>query len=185
LSNRSLASLGISAAELGLCDDYLDISARAETDAAGDAFNTVSRMEMTQYMGNTLLRDTDANSMRHSLEVRVPFLDLSVVDYVASLPGRLKQHGQVSGKPILRMACRRVIRDDIAARPKTGFTLPIGEWMRGEMRDSCEAAIQRLENLPFIENREVRRIWDSFLNDRRSLHWSRPLSLVVLGSSIG
>jgi hypothetical protein len=83
------------------------------------------------------------------------------------------------------MACGKVIRDDIAGRPKTGFTLPIGDWMRGEIREPCEAAIARLEGAAFIEGREVRRIWNLFLADSRSIHWSRPLALVVLGSAIG
>jgi asparagine synthase (glutamine-hydrolysing) len=186
LPNRHLRALGIQPDRDGLDSDYIDHSHDAfEPDLDGDPFNTVSRMELTYYMGNTLLRDTDANSMKQSLEVRVPFLDLPIVDYVSALPGRLKGDGGKAAKSLLRMACRKVIREDIARRPKTGFTLPIGAWMRGEMRDSCEDAISRLERVPLIEGREVRRLWDTFMRDERSMHWSRPLSLVVLGASIG
>jgi asparagine synthase (glutamine-hydrolysing) len=123
--------------------------------------------------------------MKQSLEVLVPFLDVPLVEYVSALPGRLKGDGRKATKSLLRMACRKVIRDDIARSPKTGFTLPIGAWMRGQMRDSCEEAIARLEKVPVLEGREVRRLWESFLGDERSMHWSRPLSLVVLGASIG
>jgi len=186
LPNRNLAALGLTAGEAGIGLDYLDHSDEAfEPALDGDAFNTVSRMEMVHYMRDTLLRDTDANSMKQSLEVRVPFLDLPLVDYVSSLPGSVKSDGRKAAKTLLRLACRKVIREDIARRPKTGFTLPIGEWMRGSMRASCEDAITRLERVPVIEGREVRRIWDGFMADERSMHWSRPLSLVVLGSSIG
>jgi asparagine synthase (glutamine-hydrolysing) len=136
-------------------------------------------------MGDTLLRDTDANSMRQSLEVRVPFLDLPLVDYVSSLPGCVKSGANASSKSLLRVACRKAIRDDISKRPKTGFTLPIGEWMKHDMRESCEAAIERLESAAVLEGAEVRRIWNSFLRDDGEFHWSRPLSLVVLGSAIG
>jgi asparagine synthase (glutamine-hydrolysing) len=184
LSNRSLKALGISAYVAGLRVDHLRDSSR-EVERPADDFNTVTRMEMTHYMGDTLLRDTDTTSMRHSLEVRVPFLDLPLVDYVSALPGRLKQGRNVNGKSLLRLACREVIPNRIAARRKTGFSLPIGRWMRKEMRDSCEAAIARLENVPFLESREVRRIWDTYLADKNALHWSRPLALVVLGTSIG
>ena len=185
LPNRSLAALGLTPGSLGLHANYLDTGAVAGVTLDGDAFNTVSRMEMVHYMGDTLLRDTDTNSMRHSLEVRVPFLDTAVVDYVSALPGRVKQGAGQASKSLLRMACGKVIRDDIAGRPKTGFTLPIGDWMRGEIREPCEAAIARLEGAAFIEGREVRRIWNLFLADSRSIHWSRPLALVVLGSAIG
>jgi hypothetical protein len=57
--------------------------------------------------------------------------------------------------------------------------------MRGEMRESCEMAINRLTEFPCLEGVEIRRIWDTFKNDSRAMHWSRPLSLVVLGSSVG
>jgi asparagine synthase (glutamine-hydrolysing) len=186
LPNRDLASPGILPDRDGLSSDFIDHSHEAfEPEFDGDPFNTVSRMELTSYMGNTLLRDTDANSMKQSLEVRVPFLDVPLVEYVSALPGRLKGDGRKATKSLLRMACRKVIRDDIARSPKTGFTLPIGAWMRGQMRDSCEEAIARLEKVPVLEGREVRRLWESFLGDERSMHWSRPLSLVVLGASIG
>jgi asparagine synthase (glutamine-hydrolysing) len=184
LSNRSLEALGISAYGAGLRVNAPHGASREDGRRADD-FNTVTRMEMTHYMGDTLLRDTDSTSMRHSLEVRVPFLDLPLVEYVSTLPGRLKQGRNATGKSLLRLACREVIPDQIATRRKTGFSLPIGRWMREEMRDSCEAAISRLENVPFLESREVRRIWDTYLADRNALHWSRPLALVVLGASIG
>ncbi|MCE9630025.1 MAG: asparagine synthase (glutamine-hydrolyzing) [Planctomycetia bacterium] len=187
MPNRSLSALGFYPGCTGLGVNYLD--ARSDTGAAatldGDGFNTVARMEMTHYMGDTLLRDTDTNSMRQSLEVRVPFLDTPVVDYVSSLPGHIKRHARCSSKSLLRMACAKAIRDDVARRPKTGFTLPMGDWMRGEMRESCEAAIGQLERVSFLEGAEVRRIWNSFVTDSRSVHWSRPLALVVLGSAIG
>jgi hypothetical protein len=52
------------------------------------------------------------------------------------------------------------------------------------MRESCEEAIRRVADLPFIEGGEVRRVWLSFLKDERAIHWSRPLALVVLGSAL-
>jgi asparagine synthase (glutamine-hydrolysing) len=135
-------------------------------------------------MGDMLLRDTDANSMRHSLEVRVPFLDLPLVDYVSSLPGRVKRSPRGLPKYLLRAACQKVLRDDIARRPKTGFSLPIGDWMRHAMRESCEAAIDRLANVPFLDQAAIRHTCNTFVQNPESLRWSRPLALVVLGASI-
>lgn len=134
-------------------------------------------------MRDTLLRDTDANSMRHSLEVRVPFLHRPLVDYVSSLRGDVKQsRGQ--SKSLLRAAAAKELPSTIARRPKTGFTLPIDDWMRGQMRDSCEAAIEAVTSLPFLEPNAVRGVWQDFLGSRRSLHYSRPLALIVLGNAI-
>jgi asparagine synthase (glutamine-hydrolysing) len=176
--------MGLAPNRVGLADDYLEQAAtRLEPAFDGDPFNTVARLEATHYMGDTLLRDTDANSMRHSLEVRVPFLDRPLVDYVSALPGAVKRHGgKAASKALLREAGGAVLNSEIAKRPKTGFTLPIGDWMRGAMREPCSAAISHLASLPIIDGGEVQRTWQAFLADGRSMHWSRPLALVVLGS---
>jgi len=184
LSNQRLTALGVPASRTDLGPDYLDVDVTISADPSRDAFNAVAWTEATHYMADTLLRDTDSNSMRQSLEVRVPFLDLPLVDYVSALPGHIKQRTGAVSKSLLRMACQKVLRRNIVKRPKTGFTLPIGPWMRNDVRDSCEAAISRLETVPFLDQREVRRIWNAFLADEKTMHWSRPLSLVVLGSAI-
>jgi asparagine synthase (glutamine-hydrolysing) len=181
LSDARIRAMGLGTDHVGLAADYLEEAPnRIDPVLDGDPFNTVARLEATHYMGDTLLRDTDANSMRHSLEVRVPFLDLPLVNYVSALPGSVKRGG--SSKALLRLAGNHVLSKQISNRPKTGFTLPIGDWMRGEMREPCEAALKKLASQPFIESAEVRRTWRSFLDDPRSMHWSRPLALVVLGT---
>jgi asparagine synthase (glutamine-hydrolysing) len=185
MSHGRLTAMGLSAQRVGLNADYLDgDSTRFETESDGDPFNTVARVETTHYMRDTLLRDADSNSMRHSLELRVPFLDLPLFNYVSALPGQVKRSGRGPAKMLLRSAAVGALSPEVANRPKTGFTLPIGDWMRAEMRESCEEAIGRVASLPFIEAAEVRRLWLSFLKDSRSLHWSRPLALVVLGSAL-
>jgi asparagine synthase (glutamine-hydrolysing) len=184
LSSQRLTALGLPVSRTDLGPDYLDPDLAESPDHRGDAFNTVAIAEATRYMGDTLLRDTDSNSMQHSLEVRVPFLDLPLFDYASSLPGHIKSGWGAPPKSLLRLACHKVLRSDLARRPKTGFTLPIGDWMRGRMRDSCEAAITQVERVPFLEPREVRRIWNAFVADDKAIHWSRPLALVVLGSAI-
>lgn len=185
LSAARLEALGLARGRTTLAANYLDPQSEWNGTASLDPFNTVARQEAVHYMGDTLLRDTDAVSMRHSLEVRVPFLDLPLYEYVASLRGDIKQGAGDVRKSLLRAACADVIPSQVARRPKTGFGLPIGDWMRGEMRDACEAALDRLAAVPFIETHEVQRMWQGFLGDSRSVHWSRPLSLVVLGAAIG
>jgi len=185
LSNRRLEDFHVSFSRAGLAADYLpNVPERLEPLASADDFNMVSRIEMVHYMGDTLLRDTDANSMRHSLEVRVPFLDQPLVDFVSALPGCHKGGGGRPMKSLLRAAALDVLPDEVRRRAKTGFTLPIGFWMRNQLRDACEAAIQRLEQVSVLNGREVRSVWDRFLSNPNSMHWSRPLSLVVLGHVI-
>lgn len=147
-----------------------------------DAFNQVSRIELKRYMGNTLLRDSDYNSMRHSLELRVPFLDFNVIDYVCTLKGRTKETGRAGNKPLLRAASSDLIPTHLVNRPKTGFGLPMWEWMLGPWRESCEAAIASLERCPLIDGGTVRQTWNSYLDNAARMHWSRPMALVSLGS---
>ena len=74
------------------------LSRSAELSKASDRFMQVSWLELRSYLVNTLLRDTDAMSMRYSLEVRVPFLDSPLVEYVLALPARVKAfHCRLSG----------------------------------------------------------------------------------------
>ena len=183
VSNRWLRGFGLDPAALGLDARWLD---RERDDCwptlDGDAFNTLSRLESTHYMRDTLLRDTDANSMRHSLEVRVPFLDLPLVDYVSALPAAAKSGGQ--GKALLRRACADLLPPAVLERKKTGFTLPVGAWMVGPMRGWCDAAVESLAGAPGFDGRVVRKMWSEYLSEPKSMHWSRPLALVVLGQHI-
>jgi hypothetical protein len=78
-----------------------------------------------------------------------------------------------------------VLPEAVGKRRKTGFMLPIGNWMKHDVREECEAGIAVVEQLPFLDGREVRRLWDSFLGGGTAVHWSRPLALVVLGSYLG
>jgi asparagine synthase (glutamine-hydrolysing) len=183
IASRPLHAMRLAAGPLGLRTDYLDPTSPFLADPPlADVFNEVSRTESTHYMGDTLLRDTDANSMRHSLEVRVPFLDLPLVDYVTSLPGSAKRPADGTAKALLREVGRGVLSDAVTNRPKTGFTLPIGAWMRREMRDACTAAVEHVAGLSFLEGAAVRKVWETFLGSDRALHWSRPLAIVSLGT---
>ena len=183
LSDRRLRALGLSAQSLGLRRDYSDPDwGDPAAVSTLDDFNVVSRTELSHYMRDTLLRDTDGNSMSFSLEMRVPFLDQPLVDYVLALPRAVKWPARLPLKPLLRSACGDKLTTEVMGRRKTGFFLPIDRWMRQDLRDACDAAIRRVERLPFLEEREVRRVWGDFLAEAPSMHWSRPLALVVLGN---
>jgi asparagine synthase (glutamine-hydrolysing) len=78
-----------------------------------------------------LLMKQDQMSMAASIESRVPFLDHKLVEFAASLPPRLKLRGFTT-KWILREAVRSILPAEILSRPKMGFPVPFGIWMRGE-----------------------------------------------------
>lgn len=97
-----------------------------------DGIGAVSRAEIRGYLVNTLLRDADAMSMAHSLEVRVPFVDHRVVEFALSLPGHLKLNG-TGGKAVLKRAVADLLPPDILHRPKSYFSMPLHEWAAGPL----------------------------------------------------
>jgi asparagine synthase (glutamine-hydrolysing) len=134
--------------------------------AAGelDAVNAFSVLELSNYMKNTLLRDGDAMSMAHALEVRVPMLDHLVVEKAMAVPGALKLSRKLN-KPLLA-ASLADIPADLMNRPKMGFALPLDVWFRGPLRAWMEGMIfdVALRRLPMLRRRAVEGQWQAFLS---------------------
>jgi len=146
--------------------------------ANGDIVNAISRLELNGYMTNTLLRDTDAMSMAHSLEVRVPFVDTTVVDYVLSLPGEWKAPSRVGPKPLLADAVSDLLPREFLNRPKMGFTLPFEKWLQGSLRGEVGSVLQSPGS--GLKAQAVGEVWRRFLEKPQAVGWSRPWSLYVL-----
>jgi asparagine synthase (glutamine-hydrolysing) len=162
--------LGIGAAEL---DAYGPPFAATGAPPARAAGHALGLDEFTHYLQDQLLKDTDVMSMAHSVEVRVPFLDHRLVEYVVGLPARIKLAG-ATPKPLLLAALGDVLPSETWDRPKMGFTLPFAPWLR---RRAPELRAQSLEG-GYLGRRAVERVWDGFEAGR--LHWSRAWALVVL-----
>lgn len=146
-----------------------------------DTLHAISRLELSSFIGERLLRDTDAASMAVSLEVRVPLLDHRVVEAVASLaaPARFEPLGR---KQRLREMAMGSLDPALFDRPKSGFVLPIERWCRAQLRGDIEetlgdAGLCRAVGL----NRDaVLRLWRAFQADAPGIYWSRVWSLFVL-----
>ncbi|HEY2592760.1 MAG TPA: asparagine synthase (glutamine-hydrolyzing) [Chloroflexota bacterium] len=102
-----------------------------------DPVDAVVRADTLLYLPEDLLAKVDIASMANSLEARSPFLDHRLVEFCASLPSRLKLRGRTS-KWLLRSLMRDRLPPDILARPKMGFGVPVGEWLRGDLRPLLE-----------------------------------------------
>lgn len=81
------------------------------------------------YLQDDILVKVDRASMLHSLEVRAPFLDIEVVDFLRKLPASMKLRGGTT-KYLLRRAARTILPDEIIDRGKQGFAVPVGRWLR-------------------------------------------------------
>lgn len=185
LPAAELVRLGLRAANLGLRPDYLTDDAHAELELdTDDPFVIVSRVETYIYMGNTLLRDTDVNSMAHSLELRVPFVARPILELAGRIPPRLQFNGREPGKRLLRRALRDMLPAHVVQRPKTGFSLPVNDWLHDQLRDSCEAAVAVTAGIPFLDAEAVRSLWDRFVRAHDHTYWMKPLLLVTLGNYV-
>jgi len=105
-----------------------------------DPVTQVSYVELCGYMRDTLLRDIDAMSMAHALEVRPVFLDHVLAEFIFSLPSMYKLNGKTT-KRIFRDALRDLLPSEIISRPKMGFELPLFDWLAGPLKERANAAL--------------------------------------------
>lgn len=149
--------------------------------SSAELFARISYAEGRTYMHDVLLRDTDQMSMAHALEVRVPLLDHKLVEYVMGVPDSYKRPNGAP-KSLLLAGLGNLLPHDVVYRPKQGFTLPFANWMRGELRNFCEARLhpQRIGGRGVFDASEVNKLWGAFINGSREISWSRLWILVAL-----
>jgi asparagine synthase (glutamine-hydrolysing) len=110
--------------------DLLGLFADSLLPDPGSDNGRVGALETCNYMRNQLLRDTDWASMAHSIEIRVPLVDFTLLQAIASRIASLKPG---EGKVLLANAPAIPVPADVVARPKTGFGIPVGDWLRGDV----------------------------------------------------
>ena len=97
-----------------------------------DPLSQVQYADFKTYLPGDILTKVDRASMANSLEVRVPLLDHTLVEWAARLPSQLKLHGR-EGKYIFKAALEPHVRREILYRPKQGFAVPLAAWFRGPL----------------------------------------------------
>jgi len=144
-----------------------------------DGFTAVSCMEARSYLVSTLLRDTDSMSMAHSLEVRVPFLDHTLVEYVIQLSEATKLR-KGTPKALLVSALDNLLPAEVVNQEKRGFTFPWESWLRGPLRHDIAEGLSELAPAlrETVSADGTAGVWQSYLAGKTS--WSRPWSLYVL-----
>jgi asparagine synthase (glutamine-hydrolysing) len=148
------------------------------------ARDSLGRSQLTDikvYMTDDVLVKVDRMSMAHSLEVRSPLLDHRVLEFAARLPASAKIAGR-RGKVILRALAARRLPPEIHELPKRGFTIPIADWQRGELRSRVEELIFDTDFVGrmALDMTEMTRLWREHLRNERNhemLFWG----LMMLG----
>jgi asparagine synthase (glutamine-hydrolysing) len=120
---------------LGSTDVVAEAIAEPWREASGASrLDVLLEVDTRTYLPGDLLTKIDIATMAHSLEARSPFLDPEMMQFAAAIPAPMKLRG-MEKKVILRDALRAWLPDSILDRPKQGFSVPLAEWLRGELRD--------------------------------------------------
>lgn len=141
-----------------------------------DAASHIMYCDMASYLVGDILVKLDRATMAASLEARSPFLDHRVVEFAWRLPTALKvRNGQ--GKWLLRQVLRRYLPEYLFERPKQGFNVPIGFWLRGPLREWAQGLLdmRRIRDDGLIDSRSVQACWQEHLTgqrDRSRYLWS-------------
>jgi asparagine synthase (glutamine-hydrolysing) len=135
--------------------------------------------DMRSYLPDDILCKVDRAAMGVSLETRTPFLDPDVIALSTRLPMAMKiRHGQ--GKWALRQVLYQHVPREMIERPKAGFAIPIGIWLRGPLRDWAEELLspERLAKDGFFDPEIVRLTWADHLSGRRD--WTARLWAILM-----
>jgi asparagine synthase (glutamine-hydrolysing) len=143
--------------------------------------SAISILEQRLFLGERLLRDTDAVSMAASIELRLPLVDQVLLENVNRLPDR-ERYYPVRRKAVLRRIGLRGLDLALFEKPKRGFVLPYDRWLRKGLVKVLDQTMRDPEVVkPTGLNPDaVQRLWQAFLDGAPGLYWSRVVALYVL-----
>lgn len=152
-----------------------------EKQAAIETFDSLSQVSIADYLGYTqsvLLKDADQMSMAVSLEIREPFFDHDLVEYVLNVPDAIKY--PVYPKKLLIDSLGGLLPDEIVHRKKQGFVLPYDLWLRNEMRAFCTDKIKSLSARGYFSGKTLMAYWEDYLHRRLNIRWTDVWIFIVL-----
>jgi len=147
-----------------------------------DLREKLAYLDVYAHLEPRLLRDGDAMSMAHSLELRPVFLDHKIVEYVFSLPASLRMQNKRLLLDAMRVLMSAKLYEEIVTRPKRVFSFPFARWMAGDLRTAVEASFEsdRIRATGVLNPAAVQDVWRRFLAHPGRVGWSRVWSLFIL-----
>ena len=161
---------------LGKDNSYSLINAVFDASPAKQDINQIIHYYCQTYLHDDILVKVDRASMLNSLEVRAPFLDTAVIEFINSLPTHYKLN-KLSGKYILKKLMEGKLPDKIIYRPKKGFGIPLSRWLREDLKPICDELFSKesieeigLFNYSYIQ--KIRYEHENFKKNNRKLIWN-------------
>ena len=141
-----------------------------------DPLSRIQYVDIKTYLVDAILTKVDRASMANSLEVRCPLLDHELMELVATMPSSLKLHNG-TGKFIFKRALEPVLPREVLTRQKMGFSMPLAEWFRGELKEFAHDAIV-VHRDDVLNGAFLQRCW--IQHERGQRDWSALLWSVLM-----
>jgi asparagine synthase (glutamine-hydrolysing) len=138
--------------------------------------------DLTSYLPDDILVKVDRAAMNVSLETRIPMLDYRIVEFSTKLPMNMKIRNGIS-KWILRQVLYKYVPKALVEKPKKGFSVPVGLWLRGPLKEWAENLINktRLENEGYLNTELITKKWEEHQSGERN--WHQPLWDILMFQS--
>lgn len=137
-----------------------------------DPIQRMVYLDLASRLPDSIVSKVDRTTMQVSLESRCPLLDYRVAEFSMRVPRKYKIYDGM-GKRILRKLLCRYVPNNLIDRPKRGFKMPVGVWLRGPLRDWAEALLDedRLKTEGFLDAKVIRQKWDDHMTGRAEWHY--------------
>ena len=142
-------------------------------------FSRYTIAELTNYSLEVLLKDTDQMSMAWSLEIREPFFDYQLIEFLLSLKDKNK-FSKNTPKVLLVEALGNLLPSEIVYREKKGFSFPWNSWIKNELKDYCSESLNGLKKRELFNSKYIDELWKKFLGNDTEITWMHIWSLVIL-----
>jgi len=159
--------------------DYLvDVYNKPDYD---DILDRVSYTDINTYLPEDLLVKMDIASMSNSLEARSPLLDHNLLEFTATLPSSWKLKNGINKKYILKETFRDFLPKEIMSRPKQGFGIPIGKWLREDLSGYLKEILYSEQTMrrPYFNHKNIKILVENHLSGKED-HGYRLFALIVL-----